>query len=487
MLDYFKGQTASIEIIRGRLDVTGPLTMTLLKEHTGLDEKIIQSALDALEGEGYALRGHFSSSSFQDADARPEKIPGELEWCERRLLARIHRLTIKGLRALIQPVSPHDYIKFLLRWQGVDRATKPDGVNAVLQVVQQLEGLEISASAWEADIFPNRIQNYVPGLIDELCLYGQVLWSRLSGASKEDVSNFAMNRAVPVSFILREDLEWIVGETEKRDYQFSPHAQVVYDILKEKGAMFIEDIRCTSNILPSQVEDGLSQLAAAGMINADGFDAIRTLVDPTRKKQDTSKRRRQRAKHIAYKRGGRWSIFPPFEIDIESKQYLTDWAWQLMDRYGVVFRDLLSKEQNAPPWYQLIRIYRRLEARGEIRGGRFISSVGGEQFALPDMIEKLRGCRDDKARNFVFIAATDPCNLIGVISKDIRVPVSSKNNLCIKDGRLAATKVGDEISYYIELSLEEKDYIRRHLTMNALARQRQKGLQVQLPGLLKRV
>jgi ATP-dependent helicase Lhr and Lhr-like helicase len=397
-----------------------------------------------------------------------EKADAEVEWCNRRLLARIHRLTLGRLRREIQPVTAAEFVRFLFRWQHLEPGTQLHGVDGALQIVRQLQGYEISAAAWETDVLPRRITRYSPDLLDQLCLSGEVMWGRLSphpafevvdgradpaapgresarGAAADPArppeagvaapvdetgSNGPARRRVrptrvaPLTIFQREDAPWLLDsgarpEISSLGASLSHPAQDVLEALGRRGASFVGELVQATRRLPSEVEDALWELAAAGLVTADGFENLRALVDPKRRRGEGRERLR-RPRHAA----GRWALLSPPDggAALSIAERAEALARQLLLRWGVVFRDLLARETLNVPWRDLLIAFRRLEARGEIRGGRFVDGFLGEQFARPEAIDALRGVRRmEPLERPLRIAAADPLNLAGILIPGPRV------------------------------------------------------------------
>jgi ATP-dependent Lhr-like helicase len=426
-------EAAATELIRGWLESTGPTTVAELAGRLALSHELIEAALLRLESEGQILRGHFLPTAAPDSD---------IGWCNRRLLARIHRLTIGRLRREIEPVTSAEFARFLFRWQHVAPGTQLHGVEGALQVLAQLQGYEISAAAWESDVLPRRVGRYSPDLLDRLCLSGDVMWGRLSPhpllvahtadpIDRRSGRRVRPTRVAPVAIFLREDAHWLL-DPESRVPNPEPRlcgsplshpAQDVLDVLARRGASFMGELVRTTHRLPSEVEDALWELAAAGLVTADGFENLRALVDPKRRRGEGRDRLR-RPRHAA----GRWALLsrPMGDTaalsDDSSTERVEAFARQLLLRWGVVFRDLLARETLAPPWRDLLQVLRRREARGDVRGGRFVAGFLGEQFARPDAVEALRATRRmDVPSRALKIAAADPLNVAGIITPGPRV------------------------------------------------------------------
>ena len=406
--------------VRGWMESTGPMTVSNLAARIGLPREVAESAMAKLEASGQVLRGRFTVAS---------KLPdSEIEWCNRRLLARIHRMTLGKLRKEIEPVSSADFMRFLFTWQHVAPGTQLHGVDGTLQVLKQLQGYEISAAAWESEVLRRRVARYTPDLLDRLCLSGEVMWGRLSPHPSlvvdEDSTRsrrIRPTRVAPVAIFLREDASWLLEPALPAE-GISEAARQVFDLLKQRGASFLPELGKTTGLLTSQVEDALWELAAAGIVTADGFENLRALVDPKRRRGEGSARLKM-PRHAA----GRWALLERPSSSSSSEERAEAFARQLLLRWGVVFRDLLARETLAPPWRDLLVALRRMEARGEIRGGRFVSGFLGEQFARAEAVDLLRAIRRTPFDAALRIPAADPLNLAGIILPGARIsPLASQ-------------------------------------------------------------
>jgi ATP-dependent helicase Lhr and Lhr-like helicase len=403
----------AVPILRGWFESTCPLTAAGLSERLSLPRQAVDQALAQLEAEGQILRGSFTPG--RAADLEPE-------WCHRRLLARIHRLTIGRLRREIEPVTTSVFLRFLARWQHLAPGSQLHGADGTLHILRQLQGYEISAAAWESEILPRRVARYSPEYLDQLCLSGEVMWGRLSPhpAFDEDVERgrrVRPTRVAPLAIFLREDAEWLLAAPPvSLDESLSHPAREVAAHLAARGASFFNEILRATGRLASEVEDALWELVAAGLVTADGFENLRALVDPKRRRGEGSGRH-ARPRHAA----GRWALLRhgnPLEAAVAAERF----ARQLLLRWGVVFRDLLARETMAPPWRDVLVVLRRMEARGEIRGGRFASGFVGEQFALPEALELLRALRrSQETEAVVEVSTADPLNLAGILLPGPRV------------------------------------------------------------------
>jgi ATP-dependent Lhr-like helicase len=381
----------TVSILRGWLDSIAPMTAAALAVRIGLPLQDVEIALARLEGEGQIMRGRYS----------PGLPEGEVEWCNRRVLSRIHRLTIGRLRREIEPVTSADFVRFLCRWQHVSPGGQLHGVDGTLQIIRQLQGYEIPAAMWESAILPKRISKYEPELLDQLCLSGEVMWGRLS----PHPSRVRPTRVAPLALFLRDDASWLL-EQPPGTPDLSHAAREVFDVIEKRGASFFNELVRATGRLASEVEDGLWELVSGGLVTADGFENLRSLVDPKRRRGE-GRGRQARPRHAA----GRWALLHNGSGTVNNEAF----ANQLLLRWGVVFRDLLARESLAPAWRDLLVVFRRMEARGEIRGGRFVAGYSGEQFARPEAVDLLRVVRRQQQRESVEVAASDPLNLVGII------------------------------------------------------------------------
>ncbi len=474
-------EVAAADAVRGHLDSTGPVTVEQLCGRTGLAADVVEIALASLESEGFALRGRFTRRESDERD-QPDRsetksdstasapAPAAEEFCARRLLARIHAYTQDRLRREIEPVTARDFVRFLLRWQHVAPDTRVEGKRGVLAVIEQLQGFELGAGAWEEGVLSARVESYRPRSLDALCLSGDVVWGRLSARAQdlreararekgpdEDSkgasagprrSGASPSRATPISFCLRADLPWLLaaqrGEAPAAEPGPGPAADVLA-LLRARGALFHSDLVAGLDRLPVEVEEGLWDLVARGLVTADGFQAVRSLLGARERWARTRVRRRARR---GLRRGiggapgagaeGRWSLFPhePAAAASEDPDELAEAvAEQLLARWGVVFYDLLARESLAIPWREVLWALRRLEARGVIRGGRFVSGFVGEQFALPEAVESLRRVRRrERSGEVVRVSAVDPLNLVGILTDGPRVPAVRTREVIYRDG-----------------------------------------------------
>jgi ATP-dependent Lhr-like helicase len=474
---------AVLTLVTGWMSHLGPATGSQLGEGLGLSASDIEKALLRMEASGTVLRGHFTStgsragapSTIAQGRSAPHEtvelrstgrpraaVPtqaetsqplstqaAETEWCERRLLARIHRLTVGMLRKQIEPVTAAALMRWLMRWQHVAPGTQVMGERGALEVLQQLQGFEIPANAWERQILARRIVDYDPQWLDQLCLTGAVGWGRLSPhpATIESAGTASGNgegavprqrrviptSVAPITFFVRQEADWMIprhaagDEAEARG--LSHGAQLVLEFLRQRGASFFADIVRGTGKLKAEIETGLWELVAAGLVTADGFDNLRALIDPKRR-AGQGNGRSTRPRHSS----GRWALLHA-DVAAERNRAMEAACWMLLRRYGIVIRDLLARESNLPPWRELLMAFRRLEDRGEIRGGRFVDGFLGEQFALPVAVESVRAMRGlPLSGEMLTLSAADPLNLIGILVPGERVPAISGRTVSYRDG-----------------------------------------------------
>ena len=448
-------ETALVELLRARLEGIAAVTESQLADLFESTRTEIQVALLTLENEGYAMRGHFTQQQ------------GEVEWCERGLLARMHRYTMKSLRQEIQAVTAADYMRFLFQWHGMI-GIRAEGDNALIAAIDKLEGFSIAAAAWERDIIPTRVKNYSSASLDHLCGTGRVLWTRLITDKARLKGEHSGNKAsllrnTPVALMDRCHIDvWqlLQSTTGPDESGLSSTAQKLLGTLKQHGASFFIDIVKHSGLLRTQTEEALAELAASGLVTSDSYAGLRALITPTNKRSGFGRQHRRRravATAGSIDDAGRWSIIIQPEEEDEENHYgwiktdmeiLTHVAYTLLKRYGVVFRKVLERETALPPWRELLYVYRRMEARGEIRGGRFVQGFSGEQFALPDAVGLLRKQRNSKqVLPSVVISACDPLNLLGIILPGVRIPALHTNRLLFKNGLPLAKQLKDDIQY----------------------------------------
>jgi ATP-dependent Lhr-like helicase len=408
-------EAATAAVLRGWMDSIGPVTPAALAERLSLPQEAVDIALAKLESEGSILRGRFAT----EAD----------EFCHRRVLARIHRMTLGRLRREIEPVTAADFMRFLGRWQHLSPGAQLHGADGLLQILRQLQGYEISAAAWESNVLPRRVAKYDPELLDRLCLSGEIMWGRLSphpALETEGGRRVRPTRVAPLALFLREDANRLLSPASAQVPMLSHPAREIFTALQARGASFFNELVRATGRLASEVEDGLWELVAGGLVTGDGFENLRALIDPKRRRGE-GRGRSLRPRHAA----GRWALLnrEAAATDIEF------FAGQLLDRWGVVFRDVLSRETLSPAWRDMLQIYRRMEARGEIRGGRFVSGFVGEQFARPEALDLLRHLRRSaKSGEQLEIAPADPLNLTGILLPGPRTGALTQVPLRLLDG-----------------------------------------------------
>ena len=462
------GERTVAAIVQGWMESIGPTTTAELANRLHLAHEAVNAAMVRLESQGQVLRGQFRpagrNSDFKSQIDHSGEGKAAPEWCHRRLLARIHRLTIGKLRREVEPVSASEFMRFLFQWQHLASGSRQHGEAGLLEVIRQLAGFEAAASSWDSQLLRVRMAKYEPELLDRLCLSGAVSWGRLSphprladSGDGERARRITPTSVAPISVFPREDGEWLLealqGETEHTSQDpfvgLSSVAQDLRRVLQERGASFFADLLRATGHLATEVEEGLWELVAAGLVTADGFDNLRALMDPHRRRAQGRERSR-RPRHAA----GRWSLLrqadpPPAVSSVLSTQHSAvsteRVAWQLLRRYGVVFRDLLAREVLVQSWRDLLVLYRRLELKGEVRGGRFVSGFVGEQFALPEAVEALRAIRKGSGSAGgmeVKLSACDPLNLAGVILPGPRVPAVPSTFVIFRDGLPIRTITG---------------------------------------------
>ena len=465
---------ALVELIRSRLQGLGPVTEATLSHHLGINlekelEKIpekvsaeVSLACLALEQEGYAMQGKFLSD-------------GDKQWCERGLLARIHRYTLKRLRNEIKPITPAEFMMFLFDWHhmGEDR---PQGINALANVLRQLEGFSIPACAWESDILKDRINEFSTMDLDQLCLRGEFTWLRFlekNRVNKKTVRSGPI-KTTAISFIERQHQTiWLsLQQPSYHEENLSSIAQQLLTHLKQQGASFFAELYNTNGLLRSQSETALGELVASGLVNSDSFAGLRALIAPLKKKNDMARRARRRGLPTmnTIDNAGRWAIVTKsntinkaattnkkqqwLQTPYETLEFIAE---TLLIRYGVVFRKLLERETGLPPWRELLYVFRRLEAQGEIRGGRFVDGFSGEQFASPDAVGLLRKQRNKKIDSFISLSAADPLNLVGIILPGQKITAQASHRILFKNGVPIAIQQGND-THFLKKQTSEMEW-----------------------------
>ena len=448
---------ARIELVRARLSGFGPLTLPAIAAPLALSPGEVTQALAHLEAEGYVLRGRFDPGASEE------------QWCERHLLSRIHRYTVKRLRREIEPVSLQDFTRFLFDWQHLSATTQSQGKAALPEVVDQLEGFSSAAGAWDSDILPARLKDYSQSWLDDLCRSGKVVWMRLSSRNK---ASTAALRSTPIVLLPRTQVRLWSGLTEQpAPSELSLRAQKVHEVLSAHGAMFFDELTGEAHLLRTELETALQELVGAGLVNADSFAGLRALITPASKRAAHTSRRNRGAFIGGMDDAGRWALLrraPAGEttarqtLDADTLEHI---AMTLLRRYGVVFWRLLEREADwLPTWRELLRTLHRLEARGDIRGGRFVAGLAGEQFALPEAIPLLREVRKRPLDgSLIGVSGVDPLNLAGTLLPGAKVPAVVGNRLVYRDGIPIAAIIAGKPQYWGELNEHDMLAVRDRL------------------------
>ncbi|MEX2470377.1 MAG: DEAD/DEAH box helicase [Pseudohongiellaceae bacterium] len=499
---------AARELVRGRLEGLGPVTAVQLAQDSGLDTDTVNAALVALEVEGFAFQGRFTPAARQAA------TPDTVEWCERRLLQRIHRYTIDSHRKAIQPVSLEVFTEFLFQRHqllpaaaaaanngergergeqgkyGGNEANGPalDGQTRLQNTLNLLDGVAAPAGSWEADLYPARIPGYDPNWLDVLCISGRVVWGRY-GLPQPSPRNLARRRHAgpvrntPITIAARQNLDlWraLAGaqysEAERPDC--GAVASRIEADLHEHGASFFDQIQSRSGLLRAQIEEGLAELVSSGRVSSDSFTGLRALLTPNNRKPGSGRRRTRRVM-FGVADAGRWSLLdaqPPMAApegkarawDVLDEEQLERLVAVYLQRWGVLFRALVEREAFAPPWRVLLAFLRRLELRGKLRGGRFVAGVGGEQFAYPETVDELRRCKRDRREQddgapYYCLSACDPLNLFNLVLPNQRLPRLMKNRVLYRGGVPVAVLSAGEVHYLRQVSEEEKWHLQQLL------------------------
>ena len=477
-----------VEILRGRLEGLGPVTQHALAATLGVESSALATTLAALEAEGFAMRGRFTPGAEAD------------EWCERRLLARIHHYTMKRLRAEIEPVPVRDFLRFLPEWQRFTAEARGEGPQSVDAVVAQLEGFQAAAAAWEQEILPARIAGYEASWLDDRCIAGQLTWARLKprnvraygtaptaspdARTSGDVpppanggSRAGPVRTTPITLLVRRHAwQWRILLPWSPTIPPSPRAQSVAEAIARHGASFFDELVEASGLLQSQVEEALAELVALGIVTSDSFAGLRALLVPSSERRSLASAygRRRRTK-FTMQEAGRWSLAQrprsqqqETRVVAEATEHV---ARALLRRYGIVFWRLLEREAAwLPPWRDLLRVYRTLESRAEIRGGRFVSGFSGEQFALPDAIAMLRELRRrPHSGEWVSVCGADPLNLVGILTPGPKLSALTGNRLLYRDGVPVALLAAGEVQLLENLDAASEWQARKALLRSATA------------------
>jgi len=444
---------ALVEIMRGRLEGLGPVAQDTLASPLALQPNEIATPLAALEAEGFAMRGRFTPGANAE------------EWCERRLLARIHHYTIKRLRAEIEPVAARDFLRFLFAWQRVSPDARLEGPKALDAVVAQLEGFGAPAGAWESEILPARIADYEPARLDKRCLAGHVTWGRVRARrANGGEGRVAPVRTTPIALFARRHAALWRSLSAQDEMRASPRAQAVAECIRQNGASFFDELMESSGLLRSQLEEALAELVALGLVVSDSFGGLRALLVPSSERRTIpSGRRRRRTVSYGMEDAGRWALVRrPAAVEGNAVEHV---ARTLLARYGVVFWRMLEREAAwLPPWRELLRVYRKLESRGEIRGGRFVAGFSGEQFALTDAVGLLRETRRQEAADeWIAVSGADPLNLAGILTPGPKLAALTGNRLLYRDGVPAAVFAGGDVQFFIDLDLATEGRARNAL------------------------
>ncbi|MCC5856932.1 MAG: DEAD/DEAH box helicase [Ectothiorhodospiraceae bacterium] len=466
---------ALLELLRSRLEALGPVRVSELVKPLGLPPDRGQVAVLRLEAEGFVIQGRFTGGG------------DETEWCERRLLARMHRYTLDRRRAEIEPASVRDYLRFLLDWHGL--LEPGEGLEALAGAVERLEGFPVAAAAWEEDVLPGRVADYAPHLLDQLLASGRFIWLRLlppgNPASGTPFRPGPL-RNTPITLLERAALtDWRITAPlpEPGAVPLSAGASRVRDALQVGGAMFFADLVRSTGMLRTQVEEALGELSTWGLVTSDTFNGLRALIAPAHKRPSMAAGSRRRGRRTApgVDAAGRWvglaeGPAPPSgygKRPAGNMEHLEHIAWVLLQRYGVVFRRVLEREQALPPWRELLYVYRRLEARDEIRGGRFVQQFAGEQFALPEAVGALKAMRRQQTDGTrVVVSASDPLNLAGIVAPGARLPAMPGNRLLYRDGVPEAVLQNGEVRFLQDCPSETQWLIQEQLRRTTMARLR---------------
>ena len=457
------------QCVQGWLQILGPTTAASFAQRLNLDPAPVYQTFLTLEMQGLLMRGAFEHAAITQPSSL-DHPDHHIEWCERRILQRIHRLTLSTLRKQVNPVTPAVYMRWLLGWQHLAPQTQLAGEAGLLEALHQLEGFEAPAIEWERTLLPARIANYSPAWLDQLCLSGAVGWGRISPhpawlAQNQPAGDTARRRrviptnAAPITFYIRESADWLPHALAQQSIDesllvdaLSPDALRLRGLLQQRGACFANDLQRITGLTRPQTSHALWELATAGLAAADGFDQLRVLMDSRRDLSRKSATADAAGKRQPRTTAGRWSLLNDVQADHNetpiAEARRTDMAMEsfarmLLARYGILFRDLLGRESNAPKWRELLNILRRLEARGEVRGGRFVSGFGGEQFALPEAVESLRTTRTRESLDLIPVAAADPLNLIGIVVPGDRIAAVPGKEVRYRNGSVAIEDPGD--------------------------------------------
>jgi ATP-dependent helicase Lhr and Lhr-like helicase len=451
--------TALVTMLRGWVPHLGPVNAEELAQRMGLRPETIAAGMEALEGDGTVLRGHFRSESPSDSNVR---CP--LEWCDRGLLARIQRRTLHGLRKQIQAVQLPVFVQYVQGRQRIGTKDSWTGTQAVREVIGMFQGCQLPASIWESHILSTRIPDYDPSWLDQLFAMGEVVWGRPSppkGDESRENSSRTLHRSVTLSLMEREDLTWLIPAERVVPMQsLRTSAREIFEQLLSAGALFYQQIVQMSGLLPAYVEEGLRELSAWGLVTSDSFAAVRQFIS---KRKDSSRRRSARRLEHA---PGRWSLFPGALRSTNPTERREKWCQQLLKRWGVVCRDIVEFESASPSWGELVPVFRSLERRGEIRGGRFVLGISGEQFATEASLAELRAFRVEEARknDWIAVSAADPfAHLSQLTLGGAKIPANAHGSLIVRAGEVAAVRSAGETRFLQEIPLESRVAMERAL------------------------
>ncbi|HWP94181.1 MAG TPA: DEAD/DEAH box helicase [Gammaproteobacteria bacterium] len=476
------------ELVRSRLEGLGPMTAEALAAPLGLAVADVEAALLALQHEGFVMQGRYTPDARSDAGSAEQDMQHPpVEWCERRLLARINHYTVRKLRAEIEPVSAVDYLRFLIGWHRLD-ARRSQGEAALDDALARLEGFPVPAAAWEREILPARVAGYLPLMLDRLCATGRLTWARFARPKPpRDAAagrHAAPVRATPIVLAARGNLAYWrrFAPAEYDDVRLGAEAERVREALRQHGASFFNDLVEATGLLRSQVEAALAELVAQGLVTCDTFAGLRALTAaPERWRRGASVRDRYRQRRLAgfdVDEAGRWSLVrarvAAIDSDTRDTAFDDEALWHiagvLLRRWGIVFRRLLEREPALPPWRDLLYVYRRMEARGEVRGGRFVQGFSGEQFAHPDAVGALRAVRRaERQGELVSVSAVDPLNLLGIVTPGPRVPALAANRILYRDGVPVAVRIAGEVYFLTAIEPAEEWALRSSLLRNSPA------------------
>lgn len=421
--------SAVVDLLRARLGGLGPVTLEQVCTPLGLSVATTEHALAQLEAEGHVLHGAFTPGTSTH------------QWCERHLLGRIHRDTLKRLRREIEPVSVQDYLRFVLDWQHLSDDTRLRGPQAVEEALDRLEGFPCAAAAWETELLPLRVGAYAAHKLDQACQEGRWTWCRLATQTAA-----SLVPSTPLLLVPRPALTlWqCLGQAPALD-QLGARAQKVHRVLQAQGPLRFDALLRHARLLPSELETALQALVGSGLANADSFIGLRGLIAPASKRTSRQRGRGLAPLSSSLDQAGRWTLLDVPGDERHAPAQVEHIAWALLRRYGVVCWRLLARESDAlPPWRELLRCYHRLEARGEIRGGRFIDDLTGEQFALPEALSALRQVRQRPLDGrLIVVSASDPLNLVGSVLPGAKVPAVGSNRLLYRDGLPVAVRVNN--------------------------------------------